>query len=193
MSRVTVTELPPGDPATSTSINDTITSWNTALAAGAIGTNNVRLEGLDRRTFGASTHAILGFYSQATAGNTGMVTAAAYTALATSADFTPTAGGDIIVRGSTFCVGQDDYATTQTVVTVALQRSTDGGATWATLPNTVCVRRCKTVNSARVTGNTYTFYKESTPVRVRYRLAYIVTPGNAEFRATTLVVEQLAR
>ena len=193
MSRVTVTELPPGTAATSASINDTITSWNNALAAGALGTNNVRLEGLDRRTLSASNKAIAGFYEQTTAGATGLVTSAAFVALVTSSDFTPTTGGDLIVRAVTFYSGEDEYATNNTVVTLRIERSTDGGGTWAAAPNTTLVRKNKNVDDARVTGNYYMFYSESTKARIRYRLVYTVTPGSVGFLNSALIVEQLAR
>lgn len=196
MSRVVVTDLVPGDEATSTDVNATISSWNTALAAGALGTANFRLEGLDRRTLSAANHAIMGFVQQYTAGTTGMVNSAAYVALCTSANLNPTAGGSIITRASVYYVGEDAYATNATVVTLAIQRSTDAGATWTTLNETEMIRSNKNVISARVTGNYYAFFEQAANaglVQVMYRVAYKVTPGRASFINTTLVIEQLAR
>jgi len=58
MSRVTITDLVPGEEATSADVNATITSWNNAAGAGDIGPNNVRQEGIDRRTLSLGGQAI---------------------------------------------------------------------------------------------------------------------------------------
>lgn len=50
MSTVTITPLTPGSTAASADYNATVTSWNTATANGAVNDNNIREEGIDRRT-----------------------------------------------------------------------------------------------------------------------------------------------
>ena len=50
MSTVTVTDLPAGTAVVAADVNATLSSWNAATAAGQIGTTNVAVEGIDRRT-----------------------------------------------------------------------------------------------------------------------------------------------
>ena len=193
MSRVAVTELPAGTPATTTDVNATISSWNAALAAGALESDNVRLEGIDRRSLSSAGHAVMGLFDQATAASLGLVTSAVDVALVTSSNLTPSPGGSIIVRASTFYFGEDQYSVNPTTVTLSIQSSTDGGTVWSTITATTLIRNNKAIDFTRVTGNYYAFYRQSTPAQIRYRLVYTVTPGSVAFSGSVLVVEQLAR
>lgn len=58
MSTITVTPLVAGDTARSADVNATLTSWNAGSAAGQIGAENVRVEGIDRRTMSAAEHVV---------------------------------------------------------------------------------------------------------------------------------------
>lgn len=58
MSTITVTDLPPGTPATSAGVNQTLSSFNAGTAAGSFVAKNVRLEGIDRRTMSGTGHVV---------------------------------------------------------------------------------------------------------------------------------------
>lgn len=55
MSTVTVTELAAGSTAKAADINDTNASWNAATAAGQVGAENFREEGIDARVIAQNT------------------------------------------------------------------------------------------------------------------------------------------
>lgn len=145
MSRVTVTDLVPGTEATSADVNATLNSWTAALAAGAISGENVRQEGLDRRSFDASAKPVYQnsvFYENSTGALNAI--AAAYTPMSAGStiqtgDIAVVASGDTVVVRAALSFKTD--STTGTIlaghdVDLVLQGSNDGGATWSTLSNT---------------------------------------------------------
>lgn len=155
MSTLTITDLPAGTAATSANVNATMTSWNTATAAGQIGAANVRPEGIDRRTMSATAHVVatteigtndvnqistVGAFTHST-GVYAVVpigqAAAPYLGTLRTNTMTVAATSQVIVHASTYFVTSPEPTGTPSVlVTLALQRSADGGATWATITGT---------------------------------------------------------
>lgn len=171
MSTVAITDLEPGTQPTSTAVNATITSWNTATAAGAIGADNVRVEGVDRRTMSAAGHVVateeIGsntIVSSALTSGAVTNTSGSYVVVTCGAtnletnDMTIASTSKVIIHASVFASGDRKVGAPTGLIQLAIQRSSDGGATWSTL-----------------TGTEQNF---------RYRVQpalYLVDPGGANF------------
>ena len=155
MSTVTVTDLIPGNAALSADVNATITSWNSATAAGQINALNMAMEGSDRRTFSASEHVIFTNEVGTNAPNQSAVSSGAVHntsgsyivvtcggAMQTN-DVTVDSGHRVIVHATVFVVcsraatGTANYQGVQLVI----QRSTDAGVSWSDVTGTT--RRVK--------------------------------------------------
>lgn len=147
MSTVTVTPLLTGASATSADVNATATSWNSATAAGQIGSSNVRMEGIDRRSMNAAGNVVVADteaaeYTQTT--NSLAVTSAAFVVIPLSGGLsnmqTPAAIGPYgvsarwIIYASTYFFTQPIALTVLLpYVAVRLELSDDGGGTWTAI------------------------------------------------------------
>ncbi len=148
MSTVEVTDLVPGTPATSTAVNDTLTSWNTGTAAGQVDGTNVRVEGVDRWVMNPAGNVVemdteAAEYAVDSASNpTAATTALSVVSLAggTSDMVTPAAlnlalNSDVVVHASVHVYGDATlYVATLPEVVLYLQYSTNAGATWTSFP-----------------------------------------------------------
>lgn len=155
MSTATVTPLVKGDPATSTAINTTITSFNTAMNTSQIAASNVRMEGIDRRAMSGAGHVVetqeSGTNTIKNTANSGAVNnpTALYVVV-------PGFGGDTLVT-NTFTVAASSrmplhasvWVTSNSAnsgavrlrVDLILQQSVDAGVTWTDITGTR--RRCQ--------------------------------------------------
>lgn len=203
MSTVAVTDLIPGEAATSADVNATMTSWNTATAAGAIDVENVRPEGIDRRSLSATNHVVdselVGTNSPIervtasgnvtnTTGTAAVITYGDGT-LATAEDITLTSGRKLVVHASLYVRGgtlPTSLAATLPAVWVVLQKSTDGGAAWSTLSGTRRTFRLRDVRTGTGMG-TYPAGGAGTNIP---RVARSI---NIVYDATTLGVAQRFR
>lgn len=148
MSTVTITDLDPGTQPTSTAVNATMTSWVNATAAGAIGGNNVRVEGVDRRTMSAAAHVVFteevgtntiadfGTSSAAMTNVTGSYDDIVCGSNVRTSTTTIDVDTQVILHASVFITGARKALTPSGYCRVALQQSTDGGATWTTITGT---------------------------------------------------------
>lgn len=148
MSTVTVTDLPPGTAAGSADVNATLTSWNSATAAGQVGAANVALEGVDRRTMSADAHVV----STAESGSDTIVVSTGPSAAAASTGVytVVTCGVAIQTNAMTIAVAHKVYihasvlvraaavaaGNPRLLVEVILQQSTDAGVSWTSLVGT---------------------------------------------------------
>jgi len=148
MSTVTVTDLPPGTAAIAGDVNATMTSWVNGTAAGQIGAINVRQEGIDRRSLSGANHVV---FTEETGTNTIVESTASSGAVTnvTGAYIVVTAGialqtnsmtistSSRVLLHAALSIGSIAIATAPLPrVWVALQQSTDAGATWITLTGT---------------------------------------------------------
>lgn len=161
MSTIAVKDLVPGTSATSADVNSTLTSINTACAALALGSDNVRVEGIDRRTMARINHVV------ETGSTVGKVSVAAYgpvqnltgtpvalqdgagNPMQTTADVTVASPGEVNIHASVMveCVASNAAAPFPMVIMV-LQRSVDAGATWVTLTGSRRRFRMRNVTTA---------------------------------------------
>ena len=144
MSTVTVTDLVPGTPATSTAVNASLNSWNTGTAAGQIAGTNVRVEGVDRWVMNPAGNVVemdteAAEYEEASpSAATAAATALSVVSLAGGASpmVTPAAlnlplNADVIIHASVRVYGDATlYVATLPEVVLYLQYSVDAGATW---------------------------------------------------------------
>lgn len=157
MSVVTVTELPDGSLATSAGVNDTLDSFNTATAAGALTSGNFRMEGIDRRAMSKSANVVEAdtsaedFFesapSLATSNTTGL-----YVVISLNGGATPmrtgstTFGADTrLLLHASVRVRKEPIATTPNLPRVWLyvMQSTDGGATYSVITGTERILRMR--------------------------------------------------
>lgn len=150
MSVVTVTDLVPGTEATSAGPNATINSFNAATAAGQIGAANIRTEGVDRWVMNPAGNVVemdteSAEYTTASASN--LINSVAYAVVPLAGGASPmiTAAGvtcpnsparpivhaSVVVRNVTTL-----FAATYPTVWLRIERSTDGGGTWAAVTGT---------------------------------------------------------
>lgn len=147
MSRVEVTPLVPGELATSTDANATITSFEAACGAGDLGANNVRIEGVTRRTIDDSGDVVemehAAYFSERSSSgpvnNTTGTPAVVSLNLGTEDMETPDVVGmpvtaRVMVHAS-LVVNSDAIPTTASLprVTLWVERSNDNGGTWTAL------------------------------------------------------------
>ena len=146
MSTVTVTDLDPGVDAASADVNATMTSWNSATAAGQIAADNVRMEGIARLTFSNAGQVIAtdenpALVASATA--SGLVRSAAYAVVPLNAAATPLQTASItigavsrivLVHASVYFICASQIAAApRLLVDLILQYSTDGGGAWTSM------------------------------------------------------------
>ena len=204
MSRVAITDLVPGEEATSADVNATIASWNAAAGAGDIGPNNVRQEGIDRRTLSQSGQAIQAppslyanqVYSSATTttGNTSVaytwVPLAANMQIGPMTDLSSSSSETVVVRASVWL-----SAAQGATVEMIIQSSTDA-VTWVSYDESyqAFVAQIYGVDIWRCTA-TYTSVVATTPSgsRVYWRVGYRTTAGSTTFGFGTLYIEEYAR
>lgn len=149
MSTVTVTDLQPGDSTTSTNVNATISSWNSATAAGQIAAPNVRIEGIDRRTLSAAGHVVCTNEAPAMVGsatNSGLVHSAVNAVVPLNGGVTPLQTPAItlasIVRivllhaSVSFTCAPQVTGKPRLLVSLYLEVSTNGGAAWTPIAGT---------------------------------------------------------
>lgn len=142
MSRIEVTDLVPGESATSADVNSSLTSWNTGTAAGSIDETNVRMEGIDRRTMSAAEHVV---YTTASGVNTRVIgpsggvnnNSGSYAEVPgplTTSDLTFDVNAQIIVHATLYMEGATN--TTGTIVSLIMQSSSNGGGAWSDMVGT---------------------------------------------------------
>lgn len=220
MSTVTVTPLVAGDTARSADVNATLTSWNTGTAAGQIGADNVRVEGVDRRTMSAAEHVV----GSAAPGNNTIVTIPitgparstgvwAAVPLLTTVDSTYNGTTDVIVHAHV-----DIRSAAQAggvvppealAVSLRLEVSSNSGASWSPVNGSVQTFQmretgnlCSTAASPKRPGlkapATWSVYAGQPTGTRRYRVAYQTafdgsTAGGVDpdFWAGTIFVEAL--
>jgi len=217
MSRVVVTDLVPGEDATSADANATVNSWNAAGAAGSIGAANVRQEGIDRRTLSAAAQVIqappAAFADCAIAGSTssGALTSAVYALIVVGSnlqlgpmtDLTATGSEKVMVRVSVWFTADPNL-----LVECILQSSADA-VTWTDYSESYQAFMVDRTNatpgdrppSANCVGSyTATVAVAPSASRVYWRAAYRVTPGgggapgvNVYFQYGVLSVEEYAK
>lgn len=207
MSRVVITDLVPGTEATSADVNATITSWNNAAGAGDLGANNVRQEGIDRRTLSYAGQAIQsvagGAYADVlytSSGSSGAVTNAGPYAVISLGGVAMQAGDNAaytnsshqkVVRASvTF------RAANLCLVDCTLQSASTNAGPWTSHTNT----RQRFLIVAGVTaaagcvGTYTTSYEISAGSGYQWwRVAYTATPGNVTFQYGTLYIETYSK
>lgn len=198
MSTVTVTDLVAGTPATSTAVNATLTSFNSATAAGQLGATNVRVEGVDRWVMSSTGNVVemntqtaeylqlaaSAAISNATGTPVVIPLNAGASNLQTPASVTIPSGAKCVVHASVRCNSDSYlYAGTLARVIVYLQESTDGGGTWATVTGgrrAVQMREtgryCSLNSTTTVPGISETFtwaqYTGTPGTTVLWRIAY---------------------
>jgi hypothetical protein len=214
MSHVAITDLIPGEEATSADVNATIASWNAAAGAGDIGPNNVRQEGLDRRTLSLGGQAIqappAAFVNCIESGATATVNAVAAAwaivdvgptlYIGPMTDLSSTSSETVVVRASLWFQGAAlDAALDPALYEFILQSSADASAwvdydesyqafqvtDWVSLAGTDSVSYCVGV---------YTAVVATTPAgsRVYWRVAYRATQ-TVTCDSGTLYIEEYAR
>ena len=210
MSRVVVTDLVPGTEATSADVNATITSWNAAAGAGDIGPNNVRQEGIDRRTLALGGQAIQAppadfaacFESGSTAtvnaitATWGIVDVGATLYIGPMTDLSSSSSETVVVRASVWFAGPAlDGATDPALYEFIIQSSVDA-ATWVDYDESYQpfqVTAFATGVQPRCVG-VYTSLVATTPAgsRVYWRVAYKASAA-VECDGGTIYIEEYAR
>lgn len=207
MSRVVITDLVPGEAATSTDVNATITSWNNAAGAGDLGAANVRQEGIDRRTLSYSAQAIQSAAAGAFAdvlyqsnGSSGAVTNAGPYAV-------------ISLGGVAMMVGDDTAPTVSTIqkvvrasvtfnaansclVDCTLQLSATNAGPWTSASSSrqkFLIVAGVTAAASCVGTYTVTLEESATITNQWWRVAYMATPGNVTFQYGTLYIETYSK
>lgn len=205
MSRVVITDIEAPEEATSARVNSTVTSWNAALAAGALGAANFRQEGIDRRSLSAAGHAVFEVATPPVYSHLASlsVTSAVYAVVPLNAgatpmmtaDITPSSGSDVMVRASTVFVGDSTSAVNDTLVDLVIERSTDAGATWATMAT--CSRHRFQIGSPSVVHLNAPVmlmgHQTGAGTPVRFRLSYKAAPGTIVFENGVIFAEVYAR
>lgn len=201
MSRVTITDLVVGSTAASADVNATLASWNTALGAAAIGANNVRPEGLDRRSLSAGIAAVysgnrgtdLLFDSSGTSG-----------AVSSVGVWTGISLGGVPVRvGPTSASYQGAFLLTGaiqldgangTLIALTIQQSTDL-VSWTNVSISHQYRvKAGIVNAPRCIGYYLQHYLETAQVAYYYRIAFQTSGlGTVIFNNGTLYAENFAK
>lgn len=219
MSRVVITDLVPGEEATSAGVNATITSWNDAAGSGDLGTDNVRDEGIDRRTLSAAAQAIqappatfLNCLCTST-GSSGLVNSAAYAVI----PVVTTTGVNLQIGPMTDIVGSGHErvmvrasfwlsADPNLLVECIIQSSPDAAA-WTSYDESYqafMVDRTSGVLTPPPCNcvGSYTGFVVTTPAgsRVYWRVAYRTTAGgagppgvNVTFNYAILCIEEYAK
>lgn len=178
MARVTITELARGDTASAANVNSTMSSWTTQSTA--IDEQNVREEGLDRRSItarvitpdnGAPTYGQSNAFTQAYAAYTLVVDGSAANIVIGTVTYDRTNADQLIVRVA--------GAVTSTAATlqVRLAYSTDynpatGLGTWTALSET---ERQMTVAAAT-----------AAELRTNFCIAHVFDEGGLTFSSSTL-------
>ncbi len=209
-STVTITPLVPGALATSAAVNLTLSSWNSATAAGQIGASNVRLEGIDRRTLSGPGHVV---FTEETGTNTPVIVGATLATNSVAYALVPgatcPAAGDLsmsthtrVLLHAALDISSPALAPAPLpMITVILQQSTDGGGTWTDLIGTrqrFSVRLigvlCATATSIPGVVATPGWCVTVAPLAtVRYRIAYKTVNGNFNLNSGTIFVETFGR
>lgn len=191
MSTVTIHEEVPGVVTSATDFNTTLTSWNTATAAGAINEANLREEGIARKnvadflvdsplTSGGDPRRGTDWFVEASGGVAGGPYGAGVNVVVvngTTIQIGPTdVLTDDIVR--VYCTAYVRSASPDSQTLVALQRKIGAGA-WATIPAT---QRPLSVSPACVGCAMERVYSvvhraNGTTGLVRWRLVIVDSPG----------------
>lgn len=201
MSRVAITDLVPGTEATTTDVNATLTSWNTAVGAAALGANNFRQEGIDRKSlddnvvFERKTQ----FAESGTPTSTNVATAA-YAKLRVNAQDVQTValtstGTDSVVkvRATVFFQSDKDVPTVAAdfFVGFRLRMSTDNGVTWSILVDTEQFIGMKYVNASydvKILGQATMLYQITTTAGTSYRFRVEYVSANSDIFVYNAVV-----
>lgn len=158
MSTVAITPLVPGEVAKSADVNSTINSFNAGTAAGMLVAQNVRVEGIDRRTMSADQHVVgtdeYGDNTTVYVDDTGPIQNA--TALwvgvpgLQTASVTVTLPTRLLLHASLRIDGATAtfLSTARLRVQLRLERSDDAGLTWTYLDGTYRSFRFKDLNTA---------------------------------------------
>lgn len=208
MSRVAITDLVTGDVAESADVNATMTSWTSALGTGAVGANNFRPEGLDRRTLSAANAAIYSAgkgaapYFSSSSSSGAVASVGAWTVISlggTAMQVGPTAPGDagdaIVVTASVQMDGDNN-----TLVAVTLQEADEPPAGWSNVGTALYFRTKR--NNPTYTPQTIAYpllHYLSKGVSARnYRLAFQTANGGGAsntvtFNNGTIYVEDFAK
>lgn len=208
MSRVVITDLVPGEAATSADVNATITSWNDGAGTADQGANNVRQEGIDRRTLSSAAQAIQAapatFPNCIASGSTltANALAAAYTVVSVGTnlqigpmtDTSSSSSEMVVVRASVWLSGPGLTGATPALYELILQSSADA-ATWVDYDQTYQAFRNTTigVNTPQCVA-TYTVVLATTPAgnRTYWRVAYRATVA-LNFDGGLIYIEEYAR
>ena len=213
MSRVAITDLVTGNVALSAAVNATLASWVAALALAALGANNVRPEGIDRRTLSGAARAVYSagqgatpFY--ASGPSSGAVTNAAPPYIVVNCggavqtgDTAPAVGDLLTIRAATHFTSESTSAVNQTLVDLVIEWSIDSGATWNTQAGTRQRFQVRALppapaptSPAHITGTALLIASIlSAGIPTRYRLSFIATPGNVTFYNASIYVEDYAK
>lgn len=210
MSRVVITDLVPGTEATSTGVNETIDSWNAAAGAGDIGANNVRQEGIDRRTLSDAAQAIqappASFGNCIASGSTetsnaiaaawALVNVGSNLSIGPMTDLSSSSSEMVTIRASLWFSGPAmDAGVSPALYEFIIQSSTDA-VTWVDYDasyQAFKITAFATGVRPRCTG-TYTSLVSTTPAgsRVYWRVAYRA-PEAVLLGYGTLYIEEYAR
>jgi len=186
MSTVTVTPLVEGSVATTTDVNATLTSFNTATAAGQLGATNVRVEGVDRRTMSATNHLV---QTKDYGNNTTVATAFAgpttpspgvYATVVQTADVTVSLPTRLLVHASCGLHSlPQNLGAPRLLVELRLEYSDDGGGTWTYCNSTYRPFRTRDTSGVYggypgINGSMTWCWRDAAPLGTprRYRIAY---------------------
>lgn len=193
MSRVEITDLIPGEEAASADVNATIASWNSAAGAGDIGPNNVRQEGIDRRTLSLSGQAIQAppadFAACIESGSTAtpnavaasweIVDVGATLYIGPMTDLSSSSSETVVVRASVWFNGNNQDAATAAALYEFILQSSANASTWVDYdPSYQSFRMTQFASSALPDCvGVYTAMVATTPSgsRVYWRVAYRAT------------------
>ncbi len=205
MSTITITPLVIGETADSADVNATLSSFNAATAAAQLGSNNVRFEGIDRRTMDADTHVV---GSAAYGNNTSVaITTTGPIANATAlyvvvpglitASLTIPTTAKCLLHASVGLDNPDQAAGPMVLVDCILQRSDDVGVSWADLAGTRrriqmrdTIPAALSVNQPGIKASiSWTVRITPTGAAALYRVGYKTVNGNITFTNGTIFPE----
>jgi hypothetical protein len=143
VSRVEVTDLIPGEAATSADVNATLDSWSTETAAGSINGDNVRMEGIDRRTLSAEEQVVFteasGTFTRIIGSSGAVTSVGVYVVvpgpLDTSTDFTFAEDTELIVHATLYV--ESNPSTGLRRIRLIMQESDDSGGSWTDMVGTL--------------------------------------------------------
>lgn len=217
MSTVTITDLTPGLGAASADLNATSTSWVNATAAGQIGANNVRMEGIDRRSLSGAAHVVataemvdntIVQSSTPTAGVASVayaqLTLGGATDIKTPARTIATASQVIVHASVSFEGAARSIVGATPELYLILQSSTNGGGAWSSLAGTtqvfqmreiglLCDRSAVLDTPAIVGTATWAHLHVHGGVSTEYRVAFKTTIGTIIFTSGIIFLEVLGK